>query len=142
MCTSDIRTPPPALADQLATLQRAIDRRETLRLTYTAGDGTATERNVRPLWIALHGTCWYLGAYCLLRQAERTFRVDRIGVLAVIGRRARRGSGYGRRSRPAAWPATPRPRRARLLAAGTGFFPPPPDPPLGSPLVRIWLVEE
>jgi predicted DNA-binding transcriptional regulator YafY len=76
----------------------------------------------------------------MLRQAARTFRVDRIGRLAPLGRRPRHGDPEGRRARPAAPAARAQPR-AHRPAPRTGFFPAPPDPPPGSPQVRIWLEE-
>jgi predicted DNA-binding transcriptional regulator YafY len=129
----------------LASLRQAIARRQTLRIAYTNLAGSATERIIRPLRLEGHGECWYLHAYCMLRHAERTFRLDRIGEIEELGCRPRRGDPLGRAARPAgAGTSETRPRRrprARPPAPRVGFFPAPPDPPPGSPLVRVWLDE-
>jgi hypothetical protein len=56
-----------------------------------------------------------------------------------------RRSGPGRPARQRAEQPAPvprEPRRTRPKRLGASFFPIPPDPPSGSPLVRIWLVED
>jgi predicted DNA-binding transcriptional regulator YafY len=42
-----------------------------------------TQRNVDPYGLAYRGGCWYLVGYCHLRQALRTFRLDRVHSVAV-----------------------------------------------------------
>jgi hypothetical protein len=124
-------------------LRRAIAQRRAIAIAYQAADEhTPTRRIVRPLLLEGHGPHWYLHAYCTLRQAERLFRVDRIHEVHVLDKPAHRREGLDRRKRRV--PATPRPypKRAKTsYLGGTGFFRPPPDPPPGSPLVRIWLEE-
>ncbi len=140
VCDPIKTTQPPE--DHIARLRQGIARREMIQLRYANEAGVCTERIVRPLRLERHEASWYLQAYCMLRRSERTFRVDRIGALVSIGRRPRRGDPLGRRARPV--PATTAPKRhPRALAPAprTGFFPAPPDPPPGSPLVRIWLEE-
>jgi proteasome accessory factor C len=61
-------------------LRRAIDRQDVVTIAYDrGGQGDWSTRTVRPLALEQHADVWYLRAYCLLRNAERTFRVDRIG---------------------------------------------------------------
>jgi predicted DNA-binding transcriptional regulator YafY len=144
---------PPARSpsDYLPLLACAIRRRQALQIGYQSAEATMpTERIVRPLRLESHGDQWYLHAYCTLRQAERLFRVDRISALTVLDhagqvRAGLRRSGPGRPAKltseaPTAAPRSP--RRARPKRLGASFFPIPPDPPSGSPLVRIWLVED
>jgi predicted DNA-binding transcriptional regulator YafY len=49
-----------------------------LTLTYVDAQVKITERRVRPLRLEEHHGTHYLVAYCELRDAERTFRLDRI----------------------------------------------------------------
>ncbi|MDA8217889.1 MAG: exonuclease domain-containing protein [Dehalococcoidales bacterium] len=49
-----------------------------LHLTYLAGDGRCSRRTVQPLHVLDSDGALYLVAFCTLRQAERTFRLDRI----------------------------------------------------------------
>ena len=47
----------------------------------TGGQGAPARRTVRPLALEQRDAYWYLRAYCCARQAERTFRLDRIVAL-------------------------------------------------------------
>jgi hypothetical protein len=140
---ASVETPAaPSQAEQLAALRQSIRRRETLRVRYRNADGAPSQRDIRPLWLEEHAGQWYLGAYCALRQDERTFRVDRMELIEVLGRRARHGPGYGRRKRME-WPLPAHGRsRANKRASHPSLPFGLPDAPPGSPLVRIWLVEE
>jgi hypothetical protein len=59
-------------------LREAIDGEHMLTLTYVDAQVKITERRVRPLRLEEHHGTHYLVAYCELRDAERTFRLDRI----------------------------------------------------------------
>ena len=82
----DVALPPaePAgaalpIAAALAQLRAAIKARRPIEIAYdTAEQGQPAWRSVRPTLIERHGDTWLLRAYCQARQAERTFRVDRI----------------------------------------------------------------
>jgi hypothetical protein len=132
--------PCPALADLRDQLEAAMRRRNAVTLTYQGADETAPrERIVRPLRLERHGPWWYLYAYCLQARAERCFRLDRVHGLADAA--AEKPQKYHWRSsvRPAEpAPALSRPpQRSRIVR--TGFFPDPPDPAPGHPLVGVWL---
>lgn len=144
--------PPGPARTMVQRLRQGIAHRDVITMTYTTAMGATTTRTIRPLRLERHGATWYLHAYCTLRQAERVFRVDRMGPITVVGRRARRGGG-GRRARvtplpsadpalPWAEPAQPSPT-ARPAAAGAARASArcPRRPPPGSPLVRVWLDE-
>jgi len=128
----------------LAVLRRAITGRRPVAITYQAANADMpTPRIVRPLRLEGHGALWYLHAYCTRRRAERVFRVDRIGAIEALRGPlpASRRPGRPARSlevRPTQGAAQ---RRSRPLLPRASFFAPPPDPPPGSPLVRIWLEE-
>ncbi|NUO51076.1 MAG: YafY family transcriptional regulator [Polyangiaceae bacterium] len=78
--TVSISTGTPTLdADVLTSVAAACRDSETLRFSYKAKDGTATERVVEPLRLAHTGyRRWYLLAWDTAREDWRTFRVDRI----------------------------------------------------------------
>jgi len=60
------------------TLRRAIAAGAAVELHYHSPDEGPSWRTVRPLELERRGELWYLRAYCTLRRAERTFRLDRI----------------------------------------------------------------
>jgi predicted DNA-binding transcriptional regulator YafY len=72
------RAPP-----QAAALRRAIRERRLAAMTYVDGAGARSERRVRPLalWALPEG--WMFTAWCELRDAFRTFRLDRIAALSL-----------------------------------------------------------
>jgi len=72
----------PAYAAQL---RHAIARRDVIELKYRDAQGRPSERRVRPLELYRDGPDWYLTAFCLLRRAERSFRLDRIQALEQPG---------------------------------------------------------
>jgi predicted DNA-binding transcriptional regulator YafY len=62
----------------MRVLRRAVNERAVVALDYTDRDGTASERRVRPLGLYFWGPTWTLAAWCELRKAHRSFRLDRI----------------------------------------------------------------
>lgn len=65
-------------------IQRALQENLLLRLRYLAESGQETERIVRPLAVMDYGGHATLVAHCLLRDARRHFRLDRILELELI----------------------------------------------------------
>jgi DNA polymerase-3 subunit epsilon len=64
---------------QLPTdLDEAIASGKRMQITYVAADGERTTRWITPLQVLGLSDYIYLRAYCHLRQAERSFRLDRI----------------------------------------------------------------
>ena len=59
-------------------LRSALQARQKVRLTYTGMGGTVTSRIIRPLHLGYVGRIWTLTAWCELRDAFRTFRLDLI----------------------------------------------------------------
>ncbi len=90
---SRIRIYAPALSGRfersgiIERLHEAIERREVLRFDYLDQQQAATERQVEPLCLAFWGGSWTLGAWCRMRQAFRSFRPDRMGVVDGTGER-------------------------------------------------------
>jgi predicted DNA-binding transcriptional regulator YafY len=68
----------------LGLLRDAVRLRRKVRLSYRDGDEVGSERTVRPLGLFYWGPLWSLGAWCELRQAFRTFRLDRVAALTVL----------------------------------------------------------
>lgn len=64
------------------TLTRAAQTGRTVRISYVAEDGTPTERDIAPerVWRSKAGH-WCVRAYDHLRNAARSFRLDRITAL-------------------------------------------------------------
>ncbi|WP_026852160.1 helix-turn-helix transcriptional regulator [Geothrix fermentans] len=69
---------PPETARFLGALRQGLRESRRVRLAYARGDGTESERVVQPLGVIFWGYRWHLAAWCELREALRTFRVDRI----------------------------------------------------------------
>jgi predicted DNA-binding transcriptional regulator YafY len=70
---------------RLRVFQQAISeqRRVFLRYHSYTRDET-TERVVEPLRLTYSGEAWYLSGFCLLRQAQRDFRLDRIDAWRLL----------------------------------------------------------
>lgn len=63
-------------------LHDAIEARRVLRLDYRDKHDATTQREVEPLCLSFWGGTWTLGAWCRLRRDFRSFRPDRIVILA------------------------------------------------------------
>jgi predicted DNA-binding transcriptional regulator YafY len=77
-------------ADVLATLAGACRDATAVRFAYTAGDGSASRRDVEPCALVHSGARWYVVAFDRDRDGWRTFRVDRITGAPQLGGRATR----------------------------------------------------
>ena len=73
----------PVRSDAVLQLADAIRRRRRVRLSYRSYAGERSDRRVSPYGLVVHSGRWYLAAYDHGRAAERTFRVDRIGRVAL-----------------------------------------------------------
>ncbi|MGB1285402.1 MAG: helix-turn-helix transcriptional regulator [Aggregatilineales bacterium] len=68
----------------LMTLQRAILKQRVLHLHYhSLSDDKLTGRDVEAHALTYSNGTWYLSAYCRLREAMRSFRLDRIEKLQL-----------------------------------------------------------
>jgi predicted DNA-binding transcriptional regulator YafY len=77
----------PMPGERLEAVRQALAERRVAAMTYKDGDGTASERRVRPLGLYFWGQTWSLAAWCELRQDFRNFRLDRIMALTVLPER-------------------------------------------------------
>jgi predicted DNA-binding transcriptional regulator YafY len=62
----------------IVVLSTAVTEQRRVRLQYMAWDGVITSRTVDPYGVVYRAGHWYLPGYCHLREAKRTFRLDRI----------------------------------------------------------------
>ncbi|MEN3976402.1 YafY family protein [Emcibacter sp. SYSU 3D8] len=62
----------------LDTLRTAIEGQRRLRIAYTDGSGSITERVIWPLALGFMNDARIVAAWCELRQDWRSFRTDRI----------------------------------------------------------------
>lgn len=70
--------------EMLGEVRDGINRRVRIFLDYRDASEQGTERIVWPLTLLYWGKTWTLGAWCELRQAFRSFRIDRISTLNVL----------------------------------------------------------
>ncbi|UCR89666.1 helix-turn-helix transcriptional regulator [Mycetocola spongiae] len=72
----------PATA-ALEPVRRALSERRELEFDYLSSDGGRQHRTVDPLRVESLDQDWYLRGWCHLRQAVRTFRLDRMASVVV-----------------------------------------------------------
>jgi predicted DNA-binding transcriptional regulator YafY len=71
---------------RLDALHHACKAQRAIQFGYTREDGEQTERYARPLALAFWSGAWTLTSWCELRNAFRTFRLDRMRDVAVLER--------------------------------------------------------
>jgi predicted DNA-binding transcriptional regulator YafY len=70
--------------DHIQTLLNSIAQKKILTIDYFANHSQEhTKRNIEPIGIFYKDNYWHLIAFCLLRDAYRDFRVDRINKVQV-----------------------------------------------------------
>lgn len=68
---------------KFGSIRRALLEQRLLEFQYVGADGSRSQRTVEPMKLYFKGSCWYLWAWCRMREAFRTFRVTRIRELAL-----------------------------------------------------------
>jgi predicted DNA-binding transcriptional regulator YafY len=68
----------------LINLSEAIGQQQRVDITYHSLHNHVTQRKVEPYGMVGWEGRWYLVGYCCLRQAHRTFRLDRIQQVQVL----------------------------------------------------------
>ena len=63
----------------------ALRRRVAVSFTYKAPDAEPTTRTVDPVKVHIASEQWYLQGWCHLREAMRTFHLDRVSDLELTG---------------------------------------------------------
>lgn len=85
----------------LSTLSHAIvENREVTFDYFSAGRGETEHRRVQPHEVFSHRGQWYLNAFCLTRQENRLFRLDRINQVAATEQRFEPPQGPSNRPLP------------------------------------------
>ena len=69
----------------LRAVRDAQSAGERLAIDYVTGEGERQERLVDPIRLDSVDGAWYLRAWCLHREAERTFRLDRMASVRSVG---------------------------------------------------------
>ena len=84
---------PGADPGPVAALAAGVVERRSCRVRHRGNDGTTTVREVNPYGLAVVLGSLYVHGWCHLRQARRTFRVDRIDRVDVLTRTFRMPAG-------------------------------------------------
>ncbi|WP_028024189.1 helix-turn-helix transcriptional regulator [Enterovibrio calviensis] len=72
-------------ADRSEQLREATSNCEKVHIHYATGEGVDSERIIHPLGQVYWGKVWTLVAWCELRNDYRSFRIDRIKRVDVMG---------------------------------------------------------
>lgn len=67
----------------ILTLSQAVQLHRRTHLLYRSGAGDETERDFDPYGVAHYQGKWYAVGWCHLRQAERSFRLDRVAQVGL-----------------------------------------------------------
>jgi predicted DNA-binding transcriptional regulator YafY len=78
----------------LVVLTHAAQARQRVHLRYTAEDGRHTERSFDPYGLAWWSGAWYALGMCHLRQALRSFRLDRMREVVLLDDYFARPAGF------------------------------------------------
>lgn len=62
-----------------------VANKEVLKMEYRKAGKESSTREIEPVGIYYYFDQWYMIAYCRLRNAYRTFRIDRIGEIKATG---------------------------------------------------------
>lgn len=74
----DLVVAPVAVSEVQTVVSRALHEGVAVCFTYQAPDAQPTTRTVDPMQILITNGQWYLQGWCHLRQAMRTFHLDRV----------------------------------------------------------------
>ncbi|MEJ0029632.1 MAG: YafY family protein [Bacteroidota bacterium] len=69
----------------MTEIQRAVAKKEVLRIDYSNNEETLSQREVEPIGIFYYSMAWHLIGWCKLRNGYRDFRADRIKNLVNTG---------------------------------------------------------
>jgi predicted DNA-binding transcriptional regulator YafY len=74
----------PVAGESVLLIADAIRRRRRIRTAYRTHAGERSRRELSPHGLVFHAGRWYLAAFDHLRDALRTFRVDRMSSIALL----------------------------------------------------------
>jgi len=69
----------------MTDIQRAVAKKEVLRIDYSNNEEELSSREVEPIGIFYYSMAWHLIGWCRLRNGYRDFRADRIKTLVTTG---------------------------------------------------------
>jgi predicted DNA-binding transcriptional regulator YafY len=81
-------------AEALIRVSGAIRERRRLTFDYESHEGTRSHRQLEPYGVIHLDGRWYMAGHCLLRQALRTFRLDRVSRVELCEDRFKRPAGF------------------------------------------------
>ncbi|EKE83429.1 helix-turn-helix transcriptional regulator [Idiomarina xiamenensis] len=81
-------------ADVLLPMMEAIQQQRRVRMTYQAEQQAAVSREFDPYGMFFQRGYWYVGGFCRLRGALRTFRLDRLTQLQTLNTEFARPPDY------------------------------------------------
>ncbi len=76
----------PIIRSRIDYIEKAVEARNRLALSYQDADEKPTKRVVRPLGLWFWGKVWTLVSWCELREDFRMFRLDRINRMQKTGK--------------------------------------------------------
>ncbi|WP_405372765.1 MULTISPECIES: helix-turn-helix transcriptional regulator [unclassified Microbacterium] len=88
---ADVIVAPTAVDDVRTTVAAALAQNVAVSFTYQAPDAAPTTRTVDPVKVHIADGQWYLQGWCHLRQAIRTFHLDRVSDVELTGIRITHG---------------------------------------------------
>lgn len=77
---ADVVIAPTAVDEVRKVVSEALRRGVAVSFRYQAPDAAATTRTVDPVQVLITNGQWYLQGWCHLREATRTFHLDRVSV--------------------------------------------------------------
>jgi proteasome accessory factor C len=80
---ADVIVAPGPVDEVRETVAEALQRGVAVSFTYKAPDAAPTTRTVDPVKVHIASGQWYLQGWCHLRQAMRTFHLDRVSDMVV-----------------------------------------------------------
>lgn len=80
---ADVIVAPGPVDEVRETVAEALQRGVAVSFTYKAPDAASTIRTVDPVKVHIASGQWYLQGWCHLRQAMRTFHLDRVSDMVL-----------------------------------------------------------
>jgi proteasome accessory factor C len=80
---ADVIVAPAPVDSVRVTVDQALRRGVAVSFTYKAPDAAPTTRTVDPVKVHLANGQWYLQGWCHLREAMRTFHLDRVSAVEL-----------------------------------------------------------
>lgn len=86
--------PAPDTPTRLTPLLQALEQQQRVQILYCAPQQAAQLREVDPYGLLFRGGKWYMCGFCHLRQALRTFRLDRLQQVQLLNQQYQRPADF------------------------------------------------